>query len=212
MAETSLFWDTSSGTGDGSAAYTFQQFQQFLKSMFAPDTESRAVIPGLDNELAISATGTNRATIATGRALVNGTPYINDSNRELTIPSRTLTTVHSFILRWSRTAQTVRAAILAGSNGATTDPTLTRNNNTWEVRLARLSVTGGGTVTVTDQRDFLQWGADHIRDNVLGPDQMTDDIVRRHDTGTPYIIREMTQADYDALTNKSDTTAYFITG
>ena len=54
------------------------------------------------------------------------------------------------------TAQTVRVARIAGTEGSGAAPALTQGDGTtWEVPLCQASITTGGTITVTDQRVFL---------------------------------------------------------
>lgn len=155
MAEQSRFW-TTSGTGDGpGGGYSAAQFQEFIRELLMIDPAAEAVLGGLQNELAVSGAA-SPVVVATGNAIVYGVWYDNDSALNVTVPTPTTATrIDRIILRFSSSAQTVRAVRLAGTEGGGA-PALTQNSSTWEVSLAQISVTTGGVITITDQRGFVR--------------------------------------------------------
>lgn len=119
-----------------------------------PTTGYVAEVSGL-NTLAVTA-GSGQVSVASGVALVNGTIYVNDASLNVSVSTpASATRIDRIILRWGSVAATVRAVRLAGTEGGAA-PSLTQNSTTYEVSLAQISTTTGGTITVTaDQRGFL---------------------------------------------------------
>jgi len=158
MAQWSLGW-TTSGTGDGvSGGYTMAKFTEMLEAWWADDLTDEGVFNNYQNELAVSASGGSASpvTIATGAALVKGFHYVNDAAGTKNIPTPAGSTrVDRIVLEADWSAQTVRFARVAGTEGAGA-PSLTQTDNTtWQIPLAQVSITTGGVATVTDQRVYL---------------------------------------------------------
>jgi hypothetical protein len=160
MAEQSGFWD-STGTGDGSAGgYTETQLYQHLEALFLRTKASECVLKNFLNALVVSGTATP-VSIATGAAVVAGFWYINDASTTLAVPTPAASTrIDRIILRVSWSAQTVRLVRLAGVEGGAA-PTLTQTlNTTYEVSLAQVSITTGGVITVTDERQYAKFNTE----------------------------------------------------
>lgn len=154
MAETSLLWETNN-TGDGvSSGYTDDQIFQLFRC-FCPPTNLGGVAPDILNELAVSGTATPVA-VASGQALVYGIPYFNSASVNVTIPTpAALTRIDRIVLRASWAAQTVRITRIAGSEGGSAPAMTQTGGTTWDIPLAQVSITTGGVITVTDEREFL---------------------------------------------------------
>jgi len=157
MAEFSIFW-TTGATGDGASPYTTAQITAWLRRTFAPGQANGGVLRGYGNELAVSGTS-SPVTVGTGAAQVYGYPYENDSAVTVTIPTpSSATRIDWIVLRASWPAQTVRIAHVAGTEGGGA-PSLTQMPGTvYDIPLARVSITTGGVITVTDQRVFCTFG------------------------------------------------------
>lgn len=159
MTETSIPWDGTS-TGDASA------------SPIDAATEQAAIYEGLAGTLALAGRGgvirdarnelgctpgSGKVTIDTGEALAYGTKYVNDAALDITIPTPSSSTrVDRIVLRKSWSAQTVRLTRIAGVEGAGAPalgagtPAYTQTaGTTWDVPLYRVSVTTGGTISVS---------------------------------------------------------------
>ena len=157
MAESSLGW-TTSGTGDGSSSgYTMAQFTEWQRMLFAGVTGSdlSGVAPDYLNKLAVSGTSSPVA-VNTGGALVYGFPYFNTASVNVVVPTpNTSTRIDRVVLRADWAAQTVRITRVAGTEGAGA-PALTQTaGTTWDMPLAQASITTGGAITLTDEREFL---------------------------------------------------------
>ena len=158
MAEASYFW-TTNGTGDGtSGGYTATNFSQYLEDVTITAAASEGVLFGVDNSLAVSTTGvTRQVSIASGSAIVNGKFYKSDSAVLFTLDSTPSSRVDRVILRGSYSAQTVRLAILKGTDGSASPTALTQSDGTtWEILLANVSLNSSNVLSITDQRTFVK--------------------------------------------------------
>jgi len=153
MAEISRFWD---GTALGDAVLapydSFTEFSQTLGNISGGD----GVLKGINNELIVTDTGGGNVQAASGRSLVYGTWHDNSAAITFAISTPiTFTRVDLIVVRKSWATQTVRVVKVTGVEGAGV-PALTQiSGTTWEIRLAEISITIGGVITITDRRAFL---------------------------------------------------------
>lgn len=159
MTENSLFW-TTNDTGDGEASgYTAAEWFELWRALFAASTgaDLGGVAPSYLNSLAVSGSA-SPVSVASGAALVYGIPHFNDAAISVAVPTPvSQTRIDRIILRAVWSTQTVRCVRLAGTEGAGTPPALTQSaDDTWEITLATVTITAGGNITVTDEREFLQ--------------------------------------------------------
>ena len=154
MTSKSMPW-TTNNTGDGpTAGYATDRWQDLLRTLSTTDPTLYYVAPNRLNEYAVSGTSSPVA-VASGEGFVNGRHVLDDASQNVTVPTPTVSTrIDRIILRSDGTAQTVRVVRLAGTEGGSA-PTLTQNSTTYEVSLARVSITTGGVITVTDERGWL---------------------------------------------------------
>lgn len=172
MTEQSGFWD-STGTGDGAVGgYTETQLYQHLEALFLRTKASECVLKNFLNALAVTG-ATSPVAINTGAAVVAGFWYINDASVNIAIPTPAVSTrIDRIILRVSWSAQTVRLVRLAGTEGGAA-PTLTQTlNTTYEVSLAQVSITTGGAITLTDERQYAKFNTE-VDTNTLADDAVT---------------------------------------
>jgi len=158
MAEDSRFWNTD-GIGDGDdAGITTAQMQEIFRSLFAGHLSNLGgVRPDYLNELAVSGSSSPVA-VASGVAVVYGLLYTNSASVNVAIPTPSVNPrVDRVVLRADWTAQTVRVTRIAGSEATVPSaPSLTQTpNTTWDIPLAQVHITTGGTITVTDEREWL---------------------------------------------------------
>jgi len=152
---------TTSGTGDGpSGGFSAAQAQEMYRYINSQSTATGwtaagYVFRGELGELAVTGTA-SPVGIAAGSGIVYGVWYLNDAATTLAIPTPvTNPRIDRVILRYSSAAQTVRITRLAGTEAASPSaPALTQNSTTFEVSLARVGITTGGTCTVTDERVY----------------------------------------------------------
>jgi uncharacterized protein YjbI with pentapeptide repeats len=154
MAESSILWDTNS-TGDGTnTGYTEAQMALWMQ-LFTQGADKSGVAPDRDNELAVSGTATP-VSVATGSAIVHGTPYFNTSTVTVAIPTPSVASRYDrIVLRKSWSAQTVRIVRIAGSEGGGIPSVSQIDGTTWDMPLAHVLITTGGVITVTDERAWL---------------------------------------------------------
>jgi len=152
MTERSRFWDGTSVGDAYEAGYDAKtEFSKVLNSISAAAAVSNrgGVLRDELNELAVSGTS-SPITIATGRAVVYGTWYENDSALTKTVSTPSSTRNDVVVLRKDWTAQTVRVVVKEGTTS------LTQTEGTvWEIPLAYLQVTPSGVITVTDARQAV---------------------------------------------------------
>ncbi len=122
--------------------------------MFTVDNTIQGVLRGQGSELAVSG-ATSPVDVAAGEAIVDGTWYDNSGITTVVVPTpATLTRIDLIVLEKDWTAQTIRLARVAGAEGGAA-PTVTQiDGTTWEIKLAEVSITTGGAITVTDFREF----------------------------------------------------------
>lgn len=172
MTQKSFFWNGASvGDADAytrgggyhlaNAAYESPFVDIMLRALFNGDG-NRGVLRNIGNELAVAGVATP-VTVDTGGALVYGMPYENTAVVNVAVMSPTSDTRQDrIVLRRDWTAQTVRVTHLAGAEGGGL-PALVQSpapdgSGVYDVPLAALSVTTGGAITVTDEREYCQFG------------------------------------------------------
>lgn len=168
MAQKSLWWDTN-GTGDGAANYTEAEWFGWLRRTFGGSGVHR----GHANELAVSGTA-SPLSVATGAAVVYGSPYESDAVETLAVSTPAASTGGRVVLRSDWTAQTVRLAIKMSAGGVTAPPALTQTpNTTWEISLASFVISNTGVITLSDERGFLEYATNHVK---RGGDTMSGNL------------------------------------
>lgn len=160
MTETSLPWDGDSGSGGvgDCGPYSSGEWDDSWRVLFSTGEHAvEGVLTGVNNELSVYGTS-SPVTVSTGAAVVNGKFYINDTPKNVSVPTPVSDTrIDRIVLRADYSAQTVRIARVAGTEGGAA-PTVTQNDGvTWEIALAQVSITVGGVITVTDERNFAHY-------------------------------------------------------
>lgn len=153
MTQVSYPWDGLTVGDAVIALYSSQEFaRDWFQLAFVYDRTAEGVIDtgfgGLTGGLIVAA-GAGVVTVNTGAAIVDGRVYKNDAQITLTPDNTPSTRVDRVILRCDQTAQTVRAVILKGVDGSGTPSALTQNTaagGTWEISLAKFTVTPGPTI------------------------------------------------------------------
>jgi hypothetical protein len=155
MAEKSYFWG-GTATGDATLApYTDDAYSDIQRKMFQQDRTLEGVISQFANELAVSGV-TSPVAVATGAAVIDGKFYENDASLNVTVPTpSTSTRLDLIVLRKDWTAQTIRVTRIAGAEGGGEPAIVQTDGTTWDVVLAKLSITTGGVVALEDRRPFV---------------------------------------------------------
>ena len=156
MTESSILWENN-GTGDGtSSGYSQAKLVEWMRALFTKSANRGGVSPDYLNELAVSG-ASSPVAVASGAAVCYGFVYFSDTSVNVNIPTPSgATRIDRVVLRVDWSAQTVRITRVAGSEGSGTPPALTQSvGTTWDVPLAQVSITTGGVITVTDEREWL---------------------------------------------------------
>ena len=151
--ERSQFW---SGIATGDAGpYSDDQYNDMAKAMFMYDITTEGPIRGQGNELVVSGVATP-VSIATGKAMVDGTYYTSTAIETIAVSTPAGSTrIDRVALEKDFANQTVRLVLVNGIEGGGA-ATLTQTDGVkWQVSLAQVSITTGGVITVTDERQFI---------------------------------------------------------
>jgi hypothetical protein len=160
MTEKSMWWDTTSGIGDGAAKYTQDEWQQFVGDILLGRVTTDGVLANCASSLLVTDTGgASPLAVATGAACVCGRYYFNTGSVPVSVATPLVgTTGHTVILQMDWTLQTTRVALLSAADGNPTPPSVTQTINVkWEIALATLTITLGGAVTLTDVRKYARY-------------------------------------------------------
>lgn len=157
MAETSGPWDGTT-TGDASAAPydAATEFAEYLKLISGSGASANegGVFLGFLNDLAPTSVGVSPVAINSGGGIVYGTVYKNTSSVNVAIPTPAGSTrIDRIVLRKSWAAQTIRLTRIAGAEGGAAPTMVQIPAVTWDVPIARASITTGGVITITDDRE-----------------------------------------------------------
>lgn len=200
MTERSRPWDGTT-TGDATDA-PYDAATEWARIMRAtnPAMEATAnkggVVMGATgfSDLAVSNPSANTARVATGIGWVQGTWYENDANVDVTIATPgTSTRVDRLVLRKSWASQTVRITRIAGTEGAGAPALVQTFGTTWDVPLAQASITTGGVITLTDQRESLSITSVHTHANAgQGGGTLTSPAINTPTIASPTINTALT--------------------
>lgn len=166
MAEKSYLW-TTGGVGDGATTYTRSETSKFMKVVAACHA-FEGVAPNFLNQFAGSVPGANSFRVASGGAMVDGKPYLNDANVDVTIPSAVgggNTRIDRVVLRAVWSPQQVRISRIPGVDAASpTPPAIVQTSETtYDIMLYQVLVDTAGVVTIQlDERVFAKLADDSV--------------------------------------------------
>ena len=159
MTQKSYFWD-GTATGDAtlapySAATEFAKVMMSLAAAACITTHLGGVFRDELGEFmcfGINSPG----NCSSGRALCYGSVFESDDNEPLNISTPAGSTrIDRLVVRKDWAAQTTRLAVITGVPGGAA-PALTQTpGSVWEIPLYQISITTGGAITYTDERDFI---------------------------------------------------------
>lgn len=156
MTQTSYYWDGTT-TGDATLApYTEFTYHTLWRKMFLPDRTLQGVLQSYEDELQVVGVS-GGVSVGKGIALVDGFYYENDARITVPIPTPASSTrIDLIVLRKDILAQTVRVVYLDGVEGGS-EPGITQvDMGTWDIKLAQVTITTAGIVSVVDQRNFIR--------------------------------------------------------
>ena len=155
MAFKSGMW-TSNGVGDGpEAGYDQDWVRGTWHALFASGVADAGVVADYEDALLVTTTA-ETYTVATGFACVYGFFFENTASYDFEVVTPVGgTRIDRIVVRADWAAQTVELAVVTGTPGGAA-PSLTQTaSTTWEIPLSQASVTTGGAITLTDQREYL---------------------------------------------------------
>lgn len=157
VSQESIFWPTS-GIGDGTATgYTSDQWKWAMRMMWLNDPTTQGVAVGFLNDLEVTNPGGRTLRVASGGAIVYGSPYRNTQDVDFTLTLPVIaTTGWRLILRSDWEAQTVRLVLLESADGVAAIPGVTQTAGvTWDITLTTGTITVVPVVAITDARAFF---------------------------------------------------------
>lgn len=164
-----LFLPTN-GVGDGSAEYTDAELAQWLRNLLGGGS---GVFAGIGDELEVSGSS-SPLTCEDGAGSVYGYPFHDAASQSIAVPTPTVgTTGHRIVVRLDVAANTIRRTLLSSTDGVASLPALTQTpGSVYEIPLAGLTITTGGVITVTDEREWLRYATRvdeaHLDSSVAG--------------------------------------------
>jgi len=169
MAEQSMFW-TTGVAGDGLNKYDFNRWIDLWRSLLIGNYLSSygwgGVVPNpvANNHLEVSGVATPLA-IEKGWANVYGFPYQLTADTTLAVPTPAIgTTGKCVVLRSTWLTREVRITLLTSADGTAAIPAIVQTpGTTYDIKLADLTVTTLGVISVTDQRRFLGFASNFHR-------------------------------------------------
>lgn len=158
MAQLSGYWTTGGSTGHQQISYS-QALTASATEITAGCGKFEGIAKNYKNNLAGTVTAANTVSINTGGAVVDGKWYYNDSALAVNIPSAVgtgNTRIDKIVLRCNWSAFQVTIQRIAGVNAASPSaPAIsTVHGSIYDIELYDALVTTGGTVTLTDKRNF----------------------------------------------------------
>lgn len=146
MAEKAIFW-TTGALGDGTVAYTQAEVIDWVRRTWGEGVHKR-----YGGGLVVTGAATPVA-VADGAAIDYGFPYWNTAAVDVAVVSPDLNTrIDRIVLRAVWATQTVRIYKIDGVEGGGAPAIVTNYGVTWDLKLAQISTTIGGVITVTDER------------------------------------------------------------
>lgn len=156
MTENSRPW---SGTATGDAGpYSDDQWTDVWKTLLGPVIAAEGVFREQLNELLASGVVTP-VSIATGRALVDGSWYESDAVETIAFVSPAVNPrIDRIVLRKDWALQTIRLTKIDGAEAASpVPPAITQvDGTTWDLPLWQVHITTGGVIAINaDERIFI---------------------------------------------------------
>lgn len=157
MAQKSMLWAAPT-SGDGTAAYTEAETTRLFREIMGGLPSDEGVLKLVENELEVTGSSSPLA-VNTGSAFVYGYFYWNTASVNVTVTTPVIgTTGHRVVLQLTDASHIVRIILISSADGVASIPALTQSaGTTWEISLATLTITTGGTITLTDDRSYCHF-------------------------------------------------------
>lgn len=139
-----------SGFYDGDAEYGQEEFNRYFENLY----ESGVSIDE-DGNMTLSVTkGTGAVSVGAGFAIVKGFYFYSDAVKSLAVSTPTsFARVDRVVLQANLLTGPISLILKQGTPASSPQPpSLVRNDSTWEISLAKVKITTGGVITVTDER------------------------------------------------------------
>lgn len=140
----------SSGFFNGDTEYGQEEFNRYFENLFESGVGTHA-----DGSLHLAVTTIEGGVcLAPGFAIVKGFYFYNDSGLEIPVtPDENYSRIDRLVLRLNILTGPVQPSVKNGTAGSKPSaPDLQRNDNVYELSLAKLTVQPSGVITVTDER------------------------------------------------------------
>ena len=156
MAEKSGFFDAHYVNGEYDRVYLAEHFARYFASFIG-----NGIFGGKSNELMVreKEPASMSIRVLSGQAWIDGYWYENDGEHSLTIDvaDGVLHRIDSIVVRWIHAERTIRLAVRKGTAATNPSaPSVQRNDDFYELKLADISVRAGTTkitqANITDKR------------------------------------------------------------
>lgn len=230
MTQKSFFWNGASigdaqtwtpGGGYHMASEDYESpFVDIVCRALFNGTGNRGPLRNWLNELEVTGVATP-VSVNTGSGFIYGLYYENDAALNVAVASPTYDTrIDRIVVRRDWATQTARVTRLPGTEGggapAMTQSPAPGGSGVYDIPLAQLSITTGGVITVTDEREYCTFstaaGTNSIATATI-PDA-TVDFAAREPVGKSLMFggsEMLPQISYFAYTNPITTSTY-LTG
>lgn len=153
----SYYRSTASGSGDG-VQMTESDARAIHHALYGQLDADANVLYGVLNELAVTGS-TSPVTVDTGWAVSYGWVIKHAASGTIDVATPSVgTTGHRIVIEVDEAASPPDASIklISSADGTSTLPALTQSaGGVWQTSLAGLTITTGGAITVTDERNYL---------------------------------------------------------
>lgn len=162
MAEFSVPWG---GIVLGDAGpYTDDDWSDIWRKLFTADRTAQGILRNYANMLAVTGI-VSPVTVATGAAVVDGKYYENDVALGVVVPTpAVLTRIDRIVLEKNFANQVVRVVRSPGIEGGGEPALVQVDGVTWQIPLAKASITIAAAITLTDERVFVRSGIGQVTD------------------------------------------------
>lgn len=148
--EISIPWGSTS-PGDA-GPYSDDNWSDVWRELRTNNPAAQGVLDTYLNELAVTGSA-SPVSVATGAGMSDGKFYRNGSPVDIVIPTPSVSPrIDRIVLRKSWSAQTVRLTRIAGSEGGLAPSLVQVDGTTWDIPLAEITITTGGSITIVDER------------------------------------------------------------
>ena len=208
--ENSRFFDS---TTSDKRSYSAEDFAEYLRTFYSDGIINNSAPDGnTDSEslLVARSSGTLSITVNQGHAMIRGYWYHNDAKLPLqvTAADTTYARIDRVVLRLDLTTREIAVKILSGIPAAVPSaPSLTRNDNIYDLALAKLTIPANATVvtSVVDERSDASvcgYMQGHYTIGLKGFEAQLDEIIAQAEEKSDEAVQAIVNLTNETLKEK----------